>query len=529
MILLSLSACTSSTAVTTTTIEPLPPPSSPNVRATTTLVPTTTEPVGPFPPPIQGYFPDGTDFILTLRSQDPEEVNAIRAHVLYEDNGAVWDVGYVDFVPGELAGPQFAADVFSVPTGPIWHARIDFFDDIWEMLGPNAEDVVGGAIQGRDIDGFPVLDLAPPFRWSTQYDPTGPMEVVYETFAVTVGCDADRALVCEQDGKLQMIGLGGVDPPELPIEFLASRPISDPFYLDLGPLTERRFADVLWTGDEMIVWGGLRNDVVWHDDGAAYNPETDTWRMLAESPISDSRRSCPIWTGEEIVLISSEGTFGYDPDSDAWREIAGPASGSGSCSDQVAIDGAVYVWATPDLLKLASGAHEWEKLPRPEGTWYRSLRDYEGRLLLTSASIEACTGRSFQVWNGKIWDDLPEATSNYADCSNVDQVGVVDGQIVAWGFPTILAKTYDEAAEEWIDVGDPPFRGTEGPSGPVVIGSRLLVPVWELGAIYDPATGEWTEVDLPGPVEDINLVWTGTKILAWVGERSDAWRWTPPG
>jgi len=39
----------------------------------------------------------------------------------------------------------------------------------------------------------------------------------------------------------------------------------------------------VWTGDEMIVWGGYltaynreRNDGA----GAAYDPETDTWRKL---------------------------------------------------------------------------------------------------------------------------------------------------------------------------------------------------------------------------------------------------------
>lgn len=60
-----------------------------------------------------------------------------------------------------------------------------------------------------------------------------------------------------------------------------------------------------------------------------------------------------------------------------------------------------------------------------------------------------------------------------------------------------------------------------------MIGDRLLVTGRESGAIYDAATMEWTAVDLPGAVGDINLVWTGSEILAWVDGR-EAWRWAPP-
>jgi len=527
LLVLLVAACTNSTT-TTITIDPLPPPPNPE-GPRTTLPPVTVPREAPSTPPIQGYLPDGTDYIVKLRASEPEEVRQINASIVLEEGGALWWIAAVQFLPGDLAeSPSGQAGLVREQVTPEWYVEIEFHRGLIEEAGLDADRIIESMIEFTKHEGFLGLDLVPPLRWSTHYDPTGPMEVRYGSFLVTTGCD-DDAIACLPNETMQAKDLtGGRATPDLTIESFIGRPISDPSYLDPGPLSRRIGADVLWTGEEMIVWGGRKNDRVWHQDGAAYNPETDTWRVLSEAPMSDDRGSYPVWIGEEMVVISPEGTFGYDPSPNTWREIAGPAAGSGSDPAVIAIDGTVYVWATPDLLRLASGASEWEKLPRPEWTWYRSFRDYDGRLLVTSASNEVCTGRRFQAWEGEVWEELRGLTfgTEGDDCSDVDQVGVLDGRIVAWGFSTLLAKIYDDAAGEWIDIGGPPFSGTEG-SGPVVIGDRLLVTGRESGAIYDAATMEWTAVDLPGAVGDINLVWTGSEILAWVDGR-EAWRWAPP-
>jgi len=93
-----------------------------------------------------------------------------------------------------------------------------------------------------------------------------------------------------------------------------------------APISGREQFPAVWTGTEMIVWGGFvgeNQQPVY--DGAAYNPTTDIWRMLP--PISYSTGSegllvSMVWTGTEAVLSGGALTIAYDPVADSWRQLA---------------------------------------------------------------------------------------------------------------------------------------------------------------------------------------------------------------
>jgi hypothetical protein len=58
------------------------------------------------------------------------------------------------------------------------------------------------------------------------------------------------------------------------------QPIAD------SPLAPRAFPASAWTGEELLVWGGAdARQERFFGDGAAYDPETGTWRTLPEPPI----------------------------------------------------------------------------------------------------------------------------------------------------------------------------------------------------------------------------------------------------
>ena len=68
---------------------------------------------------------------------------------------------------------------------------------------------------------------------------------------------------------------------------------------------------VAWTGTEMIVWGG-RVDNSFYYDGAAYNPVSDTWRVLPTAPGGfDARDPIMVWTGHEAVVSGLRQLLGY--------------------------------------------------------------------------------------------------------------------------------------------------------------------------------------------------------------------------
>jgi hypothetical protein len=124
------------------------------------------------------------------------------------------------------------------------------------------------------------------------------------------------------------------------------------------PVQRRQRAASVWTGNEWLIWGGS-DDGTDLDDGTAYNPSTNSWRVLAASPLS-ARRVRAAWTGVEMIVaagssggdrITGNGELAhadgaaYDPATDTWRPIAaGPAH-----------PGFEPAWTGDQLLMFAKG------------------------------------------------------------------------------------------------------------------------------------------------------------------------------
>jgi len=63
----------------------------------------------------------------------------------------------------------------------------------------------------------------------------------------------------------------------------------------------------VWTGTEMIIWGGRtaskRQGYSYALYGAAYNPKSDTWRRLrSDGAPTRSANASAIWTGKEMIV-----------------------------------------------------------------------------------------------------------------------------------------------------------------------------------------------------------------------------------
>lgn len=93
-----------------------------------------------------------------------------------------------------------------------------------------------------------------------------------------------------------------------------------------APIEGRAYSATVWTGTEMIVWGGSQNGQML-DDGAAFDPGTGEWRVLSDSPLSAAMTSGVAWTGTEMFIIgglndANGNAAAYDPVADSWRDIA---------------------------------------------------------------------------------------------------------------------------------------------------------------------------------------------------------------
>jgi N-acetylneuraminic acid mutarotase len=79
------------------------------------------------------------------------------------------------------------------------------------------------------------------------------------------------------------------------------------------PLGARLYHSAVWTGTELIVWGGYSPDINISgvnavSDGARYNPSTDTWTMLPPVSSSMSRYlHAAVWSGAEMLIFGGFG------------------------------------------------------------------------------------------------------------------------------------------------------------------------------------------------------------------------------
>ena len=133
-----------------------------------------------------------------------------------------------------------------------------------------------------------------------------------------------------------------------------------------SPVAERAAATVVWTGEEIIVWGGCDASIAQCDDsgrglftdGAIYEPSTDDWRVMAPSPLPPGNRPSAAWTGTEVIYYTGLAnpetaanatrpvTASYDPARDQWNLLPDPpfAVRQGLALAWSASSGLLFAW-----------------------------------------------------------------------------------------------------------------------------------------------------------------------------------------
>lgn len=279
----------------------------------------------------------------------------------------------------------------------------------------------------------------------------------------------------------------------------------------------------VWTGLEMIVWGGKSqangasdNTIV--NVGAAYNPTTNSWRQISDVGAPAARQEhVAVWTGTEMVvwggLTDSDGDGEgdghasdvpggrYNPSTDSWLPMTTVGElPPRSYPNSVAMDGKAFIWG---------GAYP---------TSGAQALDYGGTY-----------DPSTDTWGRLSSENLPKI----AILSEVQSTGDV---IVHWGGwdgdeRTNTGRLYDPVADEW--------TATSTASAPV--GRSNASSVWndhimmvfggalrggavvKSGGVFHPDTNEWKPTNRANAPFSYShaSVWTGNRMLVWGGESID--------
>lgn len=261
--------------------------------------------------------------------------------------------------------------------------------------------------------------------------------------------------------------------------------------LNGAPAMPRNAHTAIWTGSEMVIWGG-------GDGGARYNPLTDSWSSMSttNAPIARAGHTA-VWTGSEMIIwggfsrqsnsnLNSGGR--YRPDLDAWQPVSQTLA-------PTARDRHTAVWTGSEML-IWGGRNA-----APGGRYSPVTNSWVGMTTTDAptpriAHTAVWTGNKMMIWGGK-----PQPL-------NVE---------------TSSGSLYDPSSNTWSSVFPPPLARSHHSA--VWTGSRVLV--WggkgsgsERGASFDPVTNVWDPLPSAGAPtirSGHSAIWTGQEMILWGG------------
>ena len=290
----------------------------------------------------------------------------------------------------------------------------------------------------------------------------------------------------------------------------------------VGAPSPRKEHSAVWTGAQMIVWGGCGQSSEFCEvaSGGRYNPAADVWTPTATAGApGDRRRHTALWSGTEMIVwggctTSSSGNNGcqnelntggrYDPSSDTWA----PVTTAGAPSSR---DFHTAVWTGSRMIVWG-------------GTG--------GSALNTGGSYDPAS----DAWQATAVAGAPTArathTAVWADGAMIVWGGC--GTSVCYGGDTFFdsGAKYDPASNSWTPItpsGAPQARGLHSAvwtgSEMIVWGGATAAGGTRTGGRYDPATNAWSptsELNAPSARSAHRAVWTGSQMVVWGAVNRDS-------
>jgi N-acetylneuraminic acid mutarotase len=319
-------------------------------------------------------------------------------------------------------------------------------------------------------------------------------------------------------------------------------PVSDTWTLtsSTNAPTARASHTAVWTGSEMIVWGGTNNS-----DGGRYNPAIDTWTptSLVNAP-SPRVNHTAVWTGSEMIIWGGSSFNGqgplntggrYNPANDTWTPTNTAGAPAPRYNHTAVWTGTEMIVWGGDLGDASPGTNTGGRYNPSTDSW--TPTNTAGAPPPRALHRAVWTGSIMIVWssadNNKASGRYNPATDSWQPTDTNDSVpassdmkGVWTGtEMLVWGG---FGGGYNPATNSWrtISTLNAPTTGF----GNTVIWTGTEMIVWggqygtsllNEGGRYNPTTDTWQLTSLtnaPSPRAYHTAVWTGSEMIIWSGE-----------
>ena len=295
-------------------------------------------------------------------------------------------------------------------------------------------------------------------------------------------------------------------------------------------IAERTLHSAVWTGDQMLVWGGCHGagdacDVSLND-GASYDPALNTWQTLPVEPPTPTPRvyQSAVWSGREMIIfggqeghnradghtvtVNSGGA--YDPAAGHWRALSATDAPSPRQQHTAVWTGHyMVVWGGCDR-QVASFCQ----------TYFGDGKRYDPTL---------------DRW-------LPMSPDNAPDPRRLHTAVWTGSRMLVWGgqYRQSYLQTggiYDPEADKWLPMAS---IAPHGRAAHVAVWTGKKMMIWggfardneypaEFGEYspdaLDQGNDRWEVYDLarhPTPARDLTAVWANDHMIVWGGEMADS-------
>ncbi len=276
-----------------------------------------------------------------------------------------------------------------------------------------------------------------------------------------------------------------------------------------APISDRQRMAAVWTGTEVVYWGGASPEGgnEFFADGAAYNPNTDSWRLIAPGPLQARSGAVADMVNEAMLVwggvtqccpidsvIHDPTAASYDPVTNSWSELGdvpAPWSGDGGSEVTLTVGDSLYVFRGQRLGQYDAASDEWRELPPPP-----NFPDSRCSMTGGPAGIGEAPGSTIFTWSGGCEPEhgvaFDIATTEWRRTAAAPSGGS------AWSSPT-------SSGDGVVFLITSSTGGSDG--GPAVHAYVVSDDQWVgLPTMRDGAIGS-----------GVQLVWTGSELIAWGG------------
>jgi hypothetical protein len=259
----------------------------------------------------------------------------------------------------------------------------------------------------------------------------------------------------------------------------------------------------VWTGSEMIVWGGYGCDgSCLLNTGGRYNPSTDSWTASSTNNAPSGRYyHTAVWTGSEMIVWGGEDVSGfpagggkYNPVTDSWTATSTTGAPSGRFFHTAVWTGSeMIVWGGGNGVALNTGG----RYNPNTNSW--TATSTANAPSARSAHTAVWTGSQMIVWGGSDPNGASNTGGRYNPSTN------------SW------TATSTANAPEGREFFTAVWTGSE-----MIIwgGERANTVPLNTGGQYNPSTNSWTATstgNAPDARSSHTAVWTGSNMIVWGG------------